>query len=195
MSQEQQRAPRFPAGRAARSQSLLVRILALASLALALAACGARDTENLGTDSQRVQALSQADVFGFESTAAWTPTQGTRALSSVRTEGQRSLAFSVGGYTEIRSVPLGSLGRAPEGFSFDLRLPQQQSDPWWLGGVQMFVSVPSKGINNHYLGQHELTGKPLERFFRLSYVVPPSVGARSTTAVLRPSWAQRIAQT
>jgi hypothetical protein len=177
MLQEQKRAPRSPLGRPSRADAFMRRTLALALLALALGACGNRSGEDLGTDSQRVETLTQAKIFGFESTSAWAPTQGTGAPSSVRTEGQSSLAFTVGGYTELRSVPLGSLGRAPEGFSFDLRLPRQQTNPWWLGAVQMFVSVPSRGINNHYLGQHELTGRPLEKFFTLSYAVPASLGA------------------
>lgn len=154
------------------------RALGLGAMTLALGGCSDRLGEaTAGTDRQAMQGPSQAEVLGFETPPAWTTAQGTVASSSVRTQGQSSLSFSVGGYTEIRSVPLGSLGRAPGSFYFDLRLPEQQVDPWWLGGVQMFVSLPSRGIHNHYLGQHELTGRPLEQFFTLSYAVPPSIAA------------------
>ena len=53
--------------------------------------------------------------------------------------------------------------------ALDLRLPSQQPNPFWYGFAQVFVSVPSKGINNVQLGQHELTGRPLNQFMRLDF--------------------------
>ena len=39
------------------------------------------------------------------------------------------------------------------------------------------MSVPSKGINNQFIGQVELTGKPVNQFFPVDFDLPASVVA------------------
>ena len=54
-------------------------------------------------------------------------------------------------------------------------LPTAQPNPFWFGTAQLFVSVPSKGVNNEPLGLQELTGKPLNQFFSLDYTLPQAL--------------------
>jgi hypothetical protein len=54
-------------------------------------------------------------------------------------------------------------------------LPVEQPNPSWFGAAQLYVSAPSLGINNAYLGQHELTGLETGRFHELSYTLPAAI--------------------
>ena len=57
----------------------------------------------------------------------------------------------------------------------DVYVPPGQPNPYWFGAVQLFASCPSAAMNNAYLGQVELTGKPTGAFSALSYTVPSTV--------------------
>jgi len=57
----------------------------------------------------------------------------------------------------------------------DVFVPSGQPNPYWFGAVQLYASCPSGGMNNAYLGQAELTGKPTRAFSTVSYAVPSSV--------------------
>ena len=57
----------------------------------------------------------------------------------------------------------------------DIQLPTAQPNAFWYGFVQLLVSAPSKGINNVYLGQQELTGRPLGQFVPLTFSLPASL--------------------
>jgi hypothetical protein len=135
-----------------------------------LIACSAPRTEPpAGVEVARsALTLSQANVFGFEDRTQW---QSSAALSSstTRTQGSASLGVQARGYTEVTSVALPSLTGVTGMLALDVLLPGAQPNPYWLGAVQMYVSVPSKGVYNEYLGQQELTGRPLNQFFTLSY--------------------------
>ena len=54
----------------------------------------------------------------------------------------------------------------------DVRLPTTQANPFWYGFVQLLISAPSKGLNNVFLGQQELTGRPLAQYFPLTFSLP-----------------------
>ncbi len=118
--------------------------------------------------------VNQADVFGFEDPAQW---NSTVALSSstTHTQASTSLGVKAKGNTEVTSVALPSLTGVTSKLGFDLLLPTAQPNPFWYGLVQVLVSVPSKGINNLFLGQQELTGKPLNQFLPVEFTLPPSL--------------------
>jgi hypothetical protein len=113
-------------------------------------------------------------VLGFENASLWTPTAGSvSTVSSPITEGSAALSWSGIAYAEIQSTPL-TQAQAPVGntIKVDLRLPTQQPNPYWLGVAQVFLSVPSKNVNNAIIGSIELTGLPLGTYQTLTFTVP-----------------------
>ncbi len=55
------------------------------------------------------EALTNEEVFGFESASGWSASAGTLALSNDRAQGDWSLAVSNVGYTTLTSAALSSL--------------------------------------------------------------------------------------
>lgn len=53
----------------------------------------------------------------------------------------------------------------------------QRRIEFWQGAVQAMMTCPSANVNNVFLGQFELTGKPTGAFTTASYNVPSSVQA------------------
>lgn len=151
----------------------LFSALALCS-GLAAAGCGSDGPPKPAPLGSQRSALTQADqdVLGFEVLNGWTLSQGSKSLSPLHSQGQHALAVTTGGWTEIVSVPLSTLGSSPEAATVDLRLPANQANPWWYGELQLYVSIPSQNIFNEYVGQVELNGKPLEQFLTHSFQLP-----------------------
>jgi hypothetical protein len=131
--------------------------------------------------SSRVTA-SAADairVLGFEAPIDWSIEGGTIVGgNATRTQGGSALEVSAPGFTVIRSRLIGPLGDVSPTISFDLRLPSPQPNPYWYGAAQVFVSIPSLGLNNAYVGQRELTGLTLDAFSTLEFTVPSDVLAK-----------------
>jgi hypothetical protein len=129
----------------------------------------------------RSPALTQllSDTFGFEVLDDWAFTNGTgsKSLTSLHTQGKQAFRLALGGWTELESRSLPSVRQTPEAFYLDFRLPPNQSNQWWYGAVQLYVSIPSQSIWRQYLGQQELTGLGLEQFHTLSFRIPSEVQA------------------
>jgi len=164
----------------------LNRVLSLTCGCLLLAGCGssgAADGSSPGISVSRARLTdAQKSVLGFETLDGWNLSQGQKALTSTHSEGQQAFSLSVGGWSELESVALSSLGKAPETVSVDIELPKKQANVWWYGAVQLYVSLPSRGLYNRYVGQNELTGKSLDQFLTLSFPVPADIQqALSTT--------------
>jgi len=66
-------------------------------------------------------------LSGLANVATRENTPVTLASSTTHTQGARSLAVSVNGWTEVTSLDLSSMGSVASSFSFDLRLPQTVS--------------------------------------------------------------------
>lgn len=155
---------------------VLRRIVGLVIGAAGLVACsgsGPSTEESIGSQGAALVA-NQANVFGFEDRTQWS-SLAPLSTSTVHSEGSASLAVKAKGYTEVNSVALPSLSGVTGTLALDIQLPTAQSNPYWYGAVQLYISVPSKGIYNAYLGQQELTGKPLNQFLTLSFGVPSDV--------------------
>jgi hypothetical protein len=127
--------------------------------------------------SEQALSTSAASVLGFESAGDWSIAYaGTESTSSTHTQGSSSLAVKAHGYTVVTSKKLKSLGASvSQTLSLDFLLPTQQLNPWWYGSLQLFVTMPSKGIYNAYVGQEQLTGLPLNTFNRAEFTVPADV--------------------
>jgi hypothetical protein len=152
-------------------------------VALALtASCGGNPAANeeLVTGTS---ALTAQDILGFETLGGWTASSGVVTLTTTRTQGAAALAVRAPvNYTPIVSAAIGSSAAGIAGLSaagsvlnVDLLLPVQQPNPYYFGALQMFVSVPSRSVFNQYLGQVELTGRPLGTFQTLAFSVPDAV--------------------
>ena len=120
--------------------------------------------------------VNQANVFGFEDPTHWTSSVAVTS-STTHTQGAVSLAVAAKNYVEVTSAALPSLTGVTGMIGMDLRLPSPQPNPYWYGYVQLIVSVPSKGINNQFIGQVELTGKPLNQFFPVDFNLPAATVA------------------
>jgi hypothetical protein len=168
-----------------RDRRALASALALATLSAGIVGC-----DELPPSDEEVTSLQSAvvipgtSVLGFEVLGAWTATSGTLALSTAqRTQG--AAALSVGapvGFTSLTSValpsglaPLATLTQAGATVKVDMQIPSPQPNPNFYGALQLFISVPSQGVNNVYLGQKDLLGQQLNAFQTYEYPVPDAV--------------------
>ena len=155
-------------------------LMLLAPLAAASAGCGQTEKDAgkaADTTTTVTSALSTfgARVLGFETPLAdWTATSGTRTQSSTRSEGSFSLGLSGTGSTTITSVPIDSLITVGDAFTVDVTLPTQQAGATF-GTIQLFIDLPSRGINMAFVGQRDLVGLPTARFNRLAYMLPANI--------------------
>jgi RHS repeat-associated protein len=124
------------------------------------------------------------EILGFESTKGWsfTTTAGTIiGLNPINTQGASSLEIAAQNYAPLVSAPMASLGPIGPTALLDIMLPAVQANPYWYGEVKLFVSSPSLGIYNVYLGDVGLTGLPLQQWQTLAFQIPAAtVTALST---------------
>ncbi len=118
--------------------------------------------------------VNQANVFGFEDAAHWSSTVALSS-STTHTQGSKALGVNAQNYIEVNSVALSSLTGVSSMLGLDVQLPTTQANPFWYGFVQLLISAPSKGLSNVFLGQQELTGRPLAQYVPLTFSVPASV--------------------
>jgi hypothetical protein len=86
--------------------------------------------------------------------------------------------MQVGGanYRTLNSIPFATPLPGTTGtLALDVFNPPNPPNPFWLGAVQMYLSCPSANFNNQYIGQVELTGRPLNKFSTLTYPIPAPI--------------------
>jgi hypothetical protein len=54
-------------------------------------------------------------------------------------------------------------------------IPREQSNPDWYGVTQLYVSIPSQGVNGQFIGQAELRAFPVATFKRVRFDLPASL--------------------
>ncbi|HEY5959068.1 MAG TPA: hypothetical protein VIV60_21065 [Polyangiaceae bacterium] len=118
--------------------------------------------------------------MGFEDpTKPWTTTgPGTLTTDkSTASEGLSSQGVNGCGYTPITSPVFNTteLGVVGTKIAFDVMLPTQQSNPNWYGAVQLHVNIPAANLNNAYVGQVELTGRPLGVWQTVELTLPNEI--------------------
>jgi parallel beta-helix repeat protein len=119
---------------------------------------------------------SNASIFGFEPVTTWTSSAPLSLDGTRKTQGSFGMAVGSSGYRLLTSAPLTTpLSPLTATLLLDFFLPGNQPNPFWFGSVQMFASCPSAAVNNVFLGQVELTGKPTNAFSTLSFPVPANV--------------------
>ncbi|HEY3499873.1 MAG TPA: hypothetical protein VGK73_34520 [Polyangiaceae bacterium] len=123
-----------------------------------------RTHEGLGSEAAR--------VLGFESAADWS-SAAALSNSTDHSQGAHSLAVAAGGWAEVASIPLGSLGSAGASLSYDIKLPS--SAAW--GETRVIVQLPSKGFHWSDLGSRPLAGLAPGVFHRVEFPLPPALVA------------------
>ena len=123
-------------------------------------------------------------LLGFEDLDLWSSTQATLSLSpALHTQGCYGINVAGSGYMVLNSAPFATpLPGLTSTAALDVFVPVGQPNPFWPGAVQMYASCPSAGMNNAYLGQAELTGKPTGAFSTVTYALPSNV----TTTLSQP---------
>jgi hypothetical protein len=118
--------------------------------------------------SYALTAIEIDRVLGFESpTSDWTVIQngsGTVSASTSASQGSRALALMSRGYVTIESALLTSLGsRVANVIHYDILPPSELArvSPYYYGATQLFLDLPSLGLNNVYLGQVDIMSLPL----------------------------------
>jgi RHS repeat-associated protein len=143
---------------------------------LCLAGCSRKEGREAGGLLTSRDALStvMTRTYGFESLTDWAPYSSTPslALSDTHTEGLKSLAVSGGGWSSIISRALSKEEAGPDVVGFDLRIPTFQPNPSWYGTVELFVDIPSRGVNNQPLGTLLLTAWTPGQWRRAEFNVP-----------------------
>jgi hypothetical protein len=135
---------------------------------LALSACSAHEgSETVASGME--QALSDPlQVLGFENPADWSASAGTKSSTTDATQGAAALALRNFPYTELTSVPLGTLSGVTPTLRLDVKPP---TVPAW-GTMQIFVSVPSRGVYNASSNAVSLANLPATAYSTLSFTLP-----------------------
>jgi hypothetical protein len=155
---------------------------ALPAIGMQSGGCGAspqgRDSENSGVESSTAN-LTRTDiavqVLGFESPTYWSVAQGTVSefvSSADVSQGSASLQIGARGYVVLQSakLPNSAIGGGST-ISCDVKLSTSQSNPNWLGSLQVFVDLPSANLYNAFVGQVDLA-PPLGQWQTVNIPVP-----------------------
>ncbi|MEK7394618.1 MAG: hypothetical protein AAB214_18825, partial [Fibrobacterota bacterium] len=122
-------------------------------------------------------------VLGFEDVSKWNPASWdnspyTKVLSSDKTEGSSSTAFTVNGYKSLTSAALTQADINGTGFiRWNMKVSAQQPNPWWAGQVQIFLNAPSRNLYSAWIGQVDLTNQPKATWTEQLLPIPPNVAA------------------
>jgi len=131
-----------------------------------------------GGDTSCATASAINRLLGFEDSADFSSAQALLStVSSPRTQGCAALGVRGQGYMTINTVSFSTTSLPPvtPNLRVDLFIPTNQPNPSWLGALQAYLSCPSANLNNVYLGQVELTGKPVGAFATLPFSLSSSI--------------------
>ena len=160
--------------RRATSNRRNLSLLAAFITAAAVAGCGDQHSAEQAVTVTRSALTAPTDVFGFEDPGSWSTTTAGAVLTRSTTHSQGSFSLQVkpstsNGFTPIVSTPLSTLTSVSPTLAWDVMLPTQQPNPNWFGTAQMYLNCPSRNIHLQFLGQVELTGKPLNVWNTVSF--------------------------
>ena len=97
-------------------------------------------------------------------------------MTSPIRQGCGALGIQGSGYMPINSIAFVAGGlTVTAALSVDLFIPNNQPNQFYLGALQMYLSCPSVGSYNQYIGQVELTGKPQNAYSTLRFPLPTAV--------------------
>jgi hypothetical protein len=142
-------------------------------IALSLSASGSASSTAGGCAS----ATALANLLGFETTQYWSSSQVALSLTATRkTQGCFAIQVGGSGFRTLDSSAFATpLPGATSTLALDVFVPANQPNPSWLGAVQTYLSCPAEGVNNAFIGQAELTGKPVGAFSMVTFALPSSL--------------------
>jgi len=116
------------------------------------------------------------DILGFEDPNDWISTVAAiqPGISTNHTQGRFSLSLPARNFVELRGRQFNLTAGLPTTVTLDFLKPSQAQTPTF-GAVQMFVDCPSKGVNNAFVGQVDLVGRPFNTFITLTFTVPQAI--------------------
>jgi hypothetical protein len=134
------------------------------------------------------QGLDSNTVMGFETPAGWiisgnASTDTTASPTTTRTQGNFALALgNPADLTKLTSLPVASIASALAGvgdagalFEVDVMLPIQQGNPVNRGSLELFISCPSRQLNNVHVGRVDFTGFRLGIYTTMKFPIPDRV--------------------
>lgn len=132
--------------------------------------------EGCATPPGTVPVLGNA-LFGMEDLSRWSSGSPMSITSKIASEGMFSLVFGGTGFRSVTSTKFSTtlFKGVTSKLALDVLIPVQQSNPYWLGQVLLYVSAPSAGINNVSLGNVELTGRQRGVFTQATFNLPLNV--------------------
>lgn len=153
-----------------------LKVLALASAGIALAACGTgEETSGITTRTQNLT-LGQAAILGFEAPQSdWTTNNGSTVSSTTEvTQGSAALRIVPNGYTQLNSAPISAVG-APvaSNITFDMKIPSGL--PW--GTVELVFKSPSQGLWWTHVGTVNTSGSGGGGYQSFSFPMPGQAAA------------------
>jgi hypothetical protein len=97
--------------------------------------------------------------------------------ATLKTEGLTSLELEGTNYMVIKSPVFASqdLYYYANELSLDVYIPTPQSNPYWIGAVQLYFQAPSAKIYNQYIGQVELTGLKAGAWNTIRFNLPSNI--------------------
>jgi hypothetical protein len=113
-------------------------------------------------------------LFGFEDARSWSSKDASLFLVTTPTvQGCGALGVKGQGYFRIDGARFStSEVTVDSALSVDLFVPAPQPNPFWLGAIQMYLSCPSADLNNQYIAQVDLTGRPQGNYSTLRFPLP-----------------------
>jgi hypothetical protein len=151
---------------------------AIGLLSLSLASACAETASNETSLGAATQALSSAStVMGFESASAWTASAGVVGTTADSTTGDAALTLTDFTYSEVVSTPLST----PSAISSTLLVDVKAPVPLAWGFVQLFLSSPTAGLHNQFIGQRSLTGTTANSYSTLAFDLPRDIVTKLTT--------------
>lgn len=121
-------------------------------------------------------ASDSSAVLGLDS--PWRCDAGNpRTNPADKTQGQASMQFTTPGYGLCTSplIRCEDLDITGEELLFDIKLPTNLSNPWWVGDLSLYVEVPSANVFNAWVGRTELTGLPVGQWVTVNIPATPTM--------------------
>jgi hypothetical protein len=95
--------------------------------------------------------------------------------TETKSAGASSLSVAGCGWQPLLSPVFSTheFGVIGDRIAFDLFIPTSQSNPYWTGDVQMFLSIPAAQMYNAHLGWQGLTKLPRGQWTTIEYTLTP----------------------
>lgn len=115
-----------------------------------------------------------ATAFSMDDPSTWQiPGDQPVVATTTKTEGSGAFEIAPTGYKVLESPAVNQSAIGGLGFvTLDARISSIQANPWWVGAVQVYIEVPSRGLWNQWVGQWELTGRPQDEWQTLHLPLP-----------------------